>query len=94
MSFTSLPHYDLNGTSVPLEGNSLLPYLIPSVSDAASSATLSRWAAALPAFASYSSRSASTSLLQRSSYARSELREWMMVNRPNDSLVRPIADIC
>ena len=77
----SLPHYALRGAPIPLEGDSLLPYLLHSPAEGTGPLTSapSAWESDPPGPLT------SDPPVRRADYARSELREWMVANRPNDS---------
>ena len=58
----AMPRYKLSGVAVPLDGDSLLPYIVPHGKDGGRAP-------------------------RRRTYARSEMREWMVVHKPNDRLL-------
>ena len=70
-------HFELNGAAIPLDGESLVPYLLTPSGEPLPPATVT------------TSRGGSSPhmapVARRNPYARSELREWMMIHRPTDT---------
>ena len=77
-------YYMLGGRRVPLDGESLMPFLIAAPLHAAPSVGAASGYAGMGGSSSAIARAAA---LRRRPYARCELREWMVLHRPSDKLL-------